>query len=564
MLLILVGSIVKGFGQDAVLHDVLIHEIFADPTPSYGLPNAEFIEIRNCSLKTINLRNWVLSNGTTFGKIISNSVLFPDSILILVSGASAGNFSQFGSTAIVSPFPSLNNEGDTMVLMNANGQNIHAVAWNKHWYQNDIKEAGGWSLELKDIKKPCLGIENWGASIHHKGGTPGTKNSIEQVVSDTIPPKFIRAVVVDSLTVLLLFSEQLDQVSSANNITISPNVTIANKQLLPPLYNAMQLKLITPLQTNQVYHFTFSNVADCMKNPTGAIMGTFGKSSIPLFQDIVINEVLFDPPSGGYDYVELYNRSNKIINLKDLLLCNRNSIGKISGQVPISILPFALFPGQYVAISENSNWIKLRYVIADSAVLVETSPLPSYPNDKGDVVITDVQGNILDELVYDQQWQFSLLNNREGVALERIYSTNKTQDPNNWHSASSDVGYGTPGYQNTQYQLNTPQINPISLSSSIISPNLDGYEDVLLINYRFPEPNYVINITIFDGNGTPIRYLVKNGLCGNHGGYRWDGLTENGKIPANGNYILLTEIFSVRGYTKRYINNVGLVMNSKK
>jgi hypothetical protein len=407
--MMMIVSIVKGFGQDAVLHDVLLHEIFADPTPSYGLPNAEFVEIRNRSSKTINLRNWVLSNGTTLGKIISNSLIYPDSVLILVSGASAGNFSHYGTTAIVSPFPSLNNEGDTLVLMTANGQNIHTVAWNKHWYHNDIKEAGGWSLELKDINKPCLGIENWGASIHLKGGTPGTKNSIEQVVSDSIPPKFIRAVVVDSLTVLLLFSEQLDQVSSANNITISPNVTIANKQLLPPSYNAMQLKLLTPLQTNQVYHFTLKNVVDCVKNPTGAIMGTFGKSSIPLFQDIVINELLFDPPSGGYDYIELYNRSNKIINLKDLLLCNRNSIGKISGQIPISILPFALFPGQYVAISENSNWIKQRYTIADSIVLLETSPLPSYPNDKGDVVITDVQGNILDELVYDQQWQFSLL-----------------------------------------------------------------------------------------------------------------------------------------------------------
>ena len=72
MILFLLGLFFQSAGQDGVLHDVLIHEIFADPTPSNGLPNAEFIEIRNRSEKTINLRNWILTNGTTLGKIISN------------------------------------------------------------------------------------------------------------------------------------------------------------------------------------------------------------------------------------------------------------------------------------------------------------------------------------------------------------------------------------------------------------------------------------------------------------------------------------------------------------
>lgn len=561
MLIVFIVLLENGYSQTAVLHDVVIHEIFADPTPSYGLPNAEFIEIRNRSSKAINIRNWIVSNGTTWGKIISNSILYPDSLLILASGSSATNFNQYGSTAIVSPFPSLDNDGDTLFLMNALGQYIHSIAWDKRWYHNDIKEAGGWSLELKDISKPCLGAENWGASIHQLGGTPGSRNSIEQSVSDNIPPKFIRAVVPDSLNVVLTFSEQLDPTSIGNSIDIFPNIVYGGIELLPPLYNSLQIKLLTPLKANQMYHFTIPNVVDCMKNPTGEIMGTFGRSSPPLFQDIVINELLFDPPGSGFDYVELYNRSNKIINLKDVLLCNRNSMGKLSSQIPLSNYPFPLFPGQYIAITEGSQWLKQHYTVADSINIIERYPLPSYPNDKGDVVITDIQGNIIDELLYDQQWQFSLLNNREGVALERISPLQKTQDQSNWHSASSDSNYGTPGYQNAQFQLIAPQNNPISLSSSIISPNLDGYEDVLLVNYYFPEPDYIINITIFDDKGIPIRYLVKNGLCGNHGMYRWDGLSDNGKIPANGNYILLTEVFSVKGYSKRYLNNVGLVIH---
>ena len=42
--------------------------------------------------------------------------------------------------------------------------------------------------------------------------------------------------------------------------------------------------------------------------------------------------------------------------------------------------------------------------------------------------------------------------NKKGVALERIDPDAATQDAANWTSASETVGYGTPGYQNSQYK----------------------------------------------------------------------------------------------------------------
>ena len=558
LIVFLIGLYFTTNAQDVYLHDVLIHEIFADPTPSFGLPNAEYLEIRNRSRKTINLRNWLFTNGTTLGKIISNVEIKPDSLVLLVSGSSSGNFTKYGPIAIVSPFPTINNDGDTLVLMDAIGQCIHSVSWDKSFYHNDVKEEGGWSLELKDISKPCIGKENWGSSINQLGGTPGSYNSIEQIIYDSIAPKLLRAIVQDSLTLLLNFNEQLDSASITGFLTIEPNVIVQSMKLLPPLYNSIRYNLKTQIKAQQIYQFSLPAVTDCMKNKTGVIKGAFGKSSYPVFQDVIINEVLFNPITGGYDYVEIFNRSNKIIDIKDVLLCNRNSLGKLSSQISLSTNALPLFPNQFIVVTENKNWVQQNYKLEDSIRVIERSPLPSFPNDKGDIVLTDIQGNTIDELVYDEKWHFGLLSNSDGVSLERINPVWKTQDQNNWHSASSDVGYGTPGYKNSQLYLPHPITNPIGLSNTIVSPNLDGFEDFIIINYQFPESGYVVNITVFDENGIALKHLVKNGLCGTYGNFHWDGLTDAGKLPPNGNYIILTEVFSLKGQIKKYLNNIAV------
>lgn len=103
-------------------------------------------------------------------------------------------------------------------------------------------------------------------------------------------------------------------------------------------------------------------------------------------------------------------------------------------------------------------------------------------------------------------WQFALIDNVEGVSLERIDPDRPTQDSMNWHSAASTVGFGTPTYRNSQYSI--PETgNEITLSPQVFSPDGDGFNDVLSISYLFDQAGYTANIKIFDSQGVKQRTL---------------------------------------------------------
>jgi hypothetical protein len=63
------------FAQIANRYDVVIDEIFPDPSPSVGLPDAGFIELKNVSSSPFNLRNWQTSDGSSNATIKKDFIL---------------------------------------------------------------------------------------------------------------------------------------------------------------------------------------------------------------------------------------------------------------------------------------------------------------------------------------------------------------------------------------------------------------------------------------------------------------------------------------------------------
>lgn len=546
--------------QIANRYDVVIDELFPDPTPQVGLPTSEFVELKNTSSTAFNLSGWKLSDGTSTATL-PNFILQPDSFVIICATSAALSFATFGTALGVTNFPSLDNDADVISLRSSQNKIIHAVAYDVSWYKNELKKEGGWSLEMIDPKNACSGFSNWKASTEIKGGTPGKKNSVDANNSDQSAPKLLRAFAMDSVSILVTFDEPLDSLKGATaaNYSLSDAIGIPQSAItLSPVFDKVILKLNTSLQRNKIYTITATNVADCAGNNIGNSNNTrVGISSAADSFDVVINEILFNPRPTGIDYVEIYNRSQKIIDLKQLFIANRNSTNVVSSIRPFSAENFLFFPGDLLVLTEDPIIVQSEYVITNPGAFIQLSNLPSFSDDKGDVIILNAQGRIIDEVKYTDKWHFALISNTEGVALERI-DYNAPSIQNNFHSAATSVGYGTPGYKNSQYRIDTQAQGEITVTPEIFSPDNDGQDDFATISYAFPSPGYVTNITIFDALGRPVRYFQRNGLSGLKGSYRWDGLGEKlQKLPV-GIYIIFSEIFNAEGKKKMCKNIIVL------
>lgn len=544
-----------------IQYDVVIDEIMADPTPQVGLPNNEWLELKNTTASPINLQNWRIGDLTGQSGPMPNFTLQPDSFVIVCTGSAFVAMSAYGATISVTSFPSLDNGGDQIFLKAANGRTIHAVAYSDSWYKNEVKKDGGWTLEMIDTKNPCAGISNWKASINVSGGTPGKKNSIDAINNDATAPQLKRAYTTDNVTIILVYDEPVDSLSGAtlSNYSMDGGTTLTSAATLPTLFNLVQLKTNVPMVANTIYNVTASNVKDCKGNTIGSV----NKVRVGLPVDAapgewIINEILFNPKANAYDYVEFYNNSNKIFDASKLYIANRNSSGVISSIKALSVSPCYVFPGDHIVETEDADNLSLNYLVKNpDNVLVVSSP-PSFSDDEGTVVALNFQGNVVDEVKYKDDWHFKLIDNNEGVSLERIDPNGPSQDESNWHSAASTAGYGTPTYKNSQYKLLNAINATIEVIPKVFSPDNDGRDDIATIQYALTEPGYIANITIYDAAGRSVRNLVRNGTLGLTGYWNWDGLDDIGlKLPV-GTYIIFTEIFNLQGKKEKFKNVVVL------
>lgn len=542
--------------EPAKPYDVVINELMADPSPPAGLPEVEYIELFNTSTHAISTAEWKLRiNGTV--KQLQQAVIAPGGYLLLCSSGAAGSLQPYAPVCAVPGFQGLLNKGALVEIIAGDGTLMDVIAYSDSWYADLLKESGGWSLERIDPCRHCYQKENWKASVHPDGGTPGRENSIYADNADSEPPLVKWAVAVSQNQAEVAFSEPPDSilVMSAGNYLIPGTGNPVSVRRLTPEKVLLQFK--DEFVTDRIYILQLDNLMDECGNYMAPVSFELQWNTV-LPGDLLINELLFDPYPGGEDYVEIYNNSSKIIDLSRLVLAGRNSSAELKQICALTGERRVLLPEGYLVMTRDTLAVFPFYDIRCSSCFLQMNQFPACNNDEGYVVLLNEDLVVIDELKYSSRMHSPFIANPEGMSLERISFALPAGATGNWHSASTEAGYGTPGYENSQKEVIDVSRPRVNFEPESFSPNHDGFNDEFMISCITEKPGFVANIKIFDASGRFLMNLASNALLGSSGTFRWNGKDSTGSRLHPGVYVVFVEIFNAAGELYRFKNAVVL------
>ena len=362
-------------------------------------------------------------------------------------------------------------------------------------------------------------------------------------------PELIDVITISSTELELEFNQPIENITGSLSINYNIDNGIGNPinvEVDPIEPFRIYLELGTPLSNGIQYILQIENLKNLLEiemDPQGFpfdfLIGAMIEPG-----DFVINEILADPLSGGGDYVELYNNSDKFLDIADLFISNKaRTSGKIDEDIATSII---LKPGEYVVLTPEPFFTLLNYTVENPDFLVEIA-LPSLNISDGNVSIFTSYGLdtvMIDSFDYNNDFHFPFIDDTKGISLERISFDAPTQNSSNWHSASTIGGGGTPTYKNSQFRPPNPADDFFSIAEKTFSPDEDGFRDFLLIDYSFESQGYIATVKIYDAKGRLVKTLFENELLGQVGSLKWNGITDEGRKARIGIYIILAEIFS--------------------
>ncbi len=541
-------------------NDLIITEIMADPIPAAGLPEAEYLELYNRSKHSIDLDGWYICAGSSCS-LFGSAIIPPGEYRVLCNSRYTDIYNDITGAIMMDDFPGIPNNGQTLILKDNQNNIIFSTEYHVSWYQDQFKSGGGWSLEMIDTENPCGGKENWKASVNTNGGTPGYINSVIGNNPDYDDPLLLKSVIINDSTLFLLFSETI----KGENLYLTNNYYVDRgtgypRQCTPgsDLLNAVILYFDKSFKELLYYTIQFKdNFYDCAGNTSGKeVFSTFRKPSQCDSMDLIINEILFDPYVAGGEFIEIYNRSSKTIDLKDFyMILGDGSSGKTQYPYLLSEFHYTMEPGDYLVMTEDKSLVTDHYRFISQKDFLEVDNIPNLPDNGAVISLLDPNHHVIDKVAYSEKMHVEIASNTKGMSLERINPDRSSNHPGNWYSASGDFGYATPGYKNSQQRTDEISSYRFIAEPEIITPDCDGMDDEVLIKYVVRDAGYFANIIVFDRTGQPVKIIARNILLGHTGEFQWNGISDAGRKVPIGPYLIYTEIFDLSGSIQKFKNS---------
>jgi len=426
-------------------NDIVINEIMYAPLSS--MP--EWIELYNKSNEKINLKNLSIGDAVSKQKILKDDkFLEPFSYVVVCKDSSILNFYELDSILVIAPLPIFNNSEDAVVLYDSLNLLI-----DSSYYHSFYGGQQGKSLERVYPDSLSLNQNNWKSSSSFKMGTPGFINSVTPKNKDAALIDFSPVnpyTIINEKNSLQINIKNIGKLSLSN---LSLKVFFdANNDSIPQQAEQIFYQQILYLNNNDSTYITndiivksngvnlFIALLDCNEDEDTLNNSLFapiqGVLINELRNDLVINEIMYAPQNDDPEWIEIYNRSQKLINLKNYAIAdNKDTTQIISFDKVIS-------PNGYLVFSKDSSL--LLKTIPDSLVIICSFPQLNNTGDK--LIFLDSLNRVIDSLEYSHQW-----GGNNGRSLERIDVEFTSLDSLNWREAKNNLGF-TPGYINSQSQ----------------------------------------------------------------------------------------------------------------
>ena len=553
---------------------VLVNEFVYAPSGD----EPEWVELSNCSTDTVNMKNWRISdfNITSKSVITSTDVFVPPQGFCIVT-KDAGFTSYHPSVTcpvVISTFSALNNTTpDAVVLYDPRLITMDSVFYSPSWGGQSGK-----SLERVDLTQPSVDVRNWGTSQDSDGFTPGRANSIVRLDFDLssgtcyltriekgsglIP--VVHCVVhnvgrnpANTYSASIFNDANRDSVCDSDEMI---DILHSTSPLNPGDSVICSYEWLTPPQGETIVFIIIDFPLDqrSSNNRSSTLLETHYTP-----RSVVVNEIMYEPLENQNEWIELYNRGNDMVDVKNWTITDRPTASGNTNSIAVSQRSVLLRPRGYCVIAADSSIFTLFPYLSnptsdfDVITLHEPGGL-SLGNEGDDIVLRDLTGTTIDSVSYSPRWHRPDVTDIKGRSLERINPDLDSNLPSNWTTSVLKQG-GTPGRSNCALTSGRQTTSSLTFSPNPFSPDGDGFEDFCLVQYRLPLATALIHVMIFDIKGRLIRILANSLISASHGELVWDGLDQNRQRARIGPYVVLIQAVNPNGSGATTLKGVVVV-----
>ncbi|MEE3484826.1 MAG: lamin tail domain-containing protein [Bacteroidales bacterium] len=323
-------------------------------------------------------------------------------------------------------------------------------------------------------------------------------------------------------------------------------------------HTKLSITLNESMEKGKRYELQLSDIRDCIGNKAHDTVVPFAHIDEIEQRDILFTEVLFVPSGQGSEFVEIYNRSDKVLDLSELKFSTRKAAdSSLYSAKKISTQPCLIFPGEVKVLTNNIEGVTSIY---QSVVenFIEMSSFPSLRNETGAIVLFRSKDSlIVDNFYYENAMHAeSVPNKGKGVSLERIALSG-----DEWGSSVATNGYATPGYLSGGDGHSSKGDASVLLSANeVCYPFYDG-DGNFHLKFALETTNYLATVKVYDLKGVCVRTILNNLSLPMEGVIDWDGRNDKGEVLKVAPYIIRFE--AIQGTMGRMIKDSFVVLLSR-